>query len=460
MVSQEKLKAASSCAGGGSLSDVAIRVEGLGKRYRIGLLEEEADTLVEAVGRWVRAPFRNYRRLRRLSRFDEEHGEDVLWALRDVSFEVERGEVVGMIGRNGAGKSTLLKILAGITEPSEGRATLEGRVASLLEVGTGFHPELTGRENVYLNGTILGMTRKEVDRKFDEITDFSGVAKFMETPVKRYSSGMKVRLAFAVAAHLDPEILLVDEVLAVGDVEFQRRCLEKMDSIVDGGRTVLFVSHDMKAIQQLCPRALVLDDGSLTIDADVETAITRYVIDSSSEIEETTLAERPRERNEYGSEIRLERAALFDSNGKKSQKLKLGESFTVEAEFSCRESLSSISVVIGIDSVHGVEIVTCVSDEGECLFSCESGDTLVVQATFVDLPLNTGDYLLRIGVRTMKAPLDLVRDAVRFSVLDILSEEGTYHQTLKGLVRCVPQWSRGNMANTCAGLESAEGDRR
>lgn len=235
----------------------AVQVEGLGKEYVIGVAERRPSTLRDALAGFAAAPFR---RLRRLSGSASE--AERFWALRDVSFEVGRGEVLGIIGRNGAGKSTLLKILSRITEPTAGRARIHGRVASLLEVGTGFHPELTGRENVFLNGAILGMPKAEIARKFDEIVEFSGVAKFIDTPVKRYSSGMSVRLAFAVAAHLEPEILVVDEVLAVGDAEFQARCLGKMQSVTEGeGRTVLFVSHNMAAVGSLCDRVVHLDGG-------------------------------------------------------------------------------------------------------------------------------------------------------------------------------------------------------
>src|SRR5204862_4320603 len=205
------------------------------------------------------------------------------WALKDVSFEVKRGEVLGIIGRNGAGKTTLLKILPRITEPSEGRVTIRGRVASLLEVGTGFHPELTGRENIYLNGAILGMTRAEIRRSFDEIVAFSEVEKFLDTPVKRYSSGMHVRLAFAVAAHLRPEILVVDEVLAVGDAAFQKKCLGKMQDVASGGRTVLFVSHNMAAITRLCSRAILLREGRAVADGRVDTVVSEYIAGSKGD---------------------------------------------------------------------------------------------------------------------------------------------------------------------------------
>jgi lipopolysaccharide transport system ATP-binding protein len=286
------------------MTDIAIKVENLSKRYRIGLEEELPDTLVGALTQAVKRPFRNWRRLRRLTNFDEgpttndqrsssvvrrsssvrtDVDRDTLWALRDVSFEVKRGEVVGIIGRNGAGKSTLLKILARITHPTSGRVELHGRVGSLLEVGTGFHPELTGRENIYMNGTLLGMTKAEVDRKFDEIVDFSGVEKFIDTPVKRYSSGMRVRLAFSVAAHLNPEILLVDEVLAVGDTEFQKKCLGKMEDITRQSRTILFVSHNLSMIRRLCNRAVLLDKGQILAKGLSEKVVSEYT-DYTSEL--------------------------------------------------------------------------------------------------------------------------------------------------------------------------------
>jgi len=261
------------------MSDVVIRAEGLGKKYLIGHQAERERyvALRDVVGRTAKGLLRSAKdmiRGRQLVAGDE---VEEIWALKDVSFEIRRGEVVGIIGRNGAGKSTLLKILSRITEPSAGRVEIRGRVASLLEVGTGFHPELTGRENIYLNGAILGMTRAEIRRKFDEIVDFAGVEKFLDTPVKRYSSGMYVRLAFAVAAHLEPEILVVDEVLAVGDAEFQKKCLGKMGEVARGGRTVLFVTHNMGAITHLCNSAFLLQGGSLTFGGSAATAISRYL---------------------------------------------------------------------------------------------------------------------------------------------------------------------------------------
>jgi ABC-type polysaccharide/polyol phosphate transport system ATPase subunit len=245
-------------------SDVIIRAEGLGKKYVIGHQSSERytalrDVMAQAARNFARTT-RDMLRGQALVAGDE---TEEFWALKDINFEIKRGDVVGIIGRNGAGKSTLLKVLSRITEPTEGRVEIKGRVASLLEVGTGFHPELSGRENIYLNGAILGMGRAEITRKFDEIVDFAGVEKFLDTPVKRYSSGMYVRLAFAVAAHLEPEILIVDEVLAVGDAEFQKKCLGKMKDVSGQGRTVLFVSHNMGAVKELCPTSMLLRDGSI-----------------------------------------------------------------------------------------------------------------------------------------------------------------------------------------------------
>ncbi len=254
----------------------AISVENLGKAYRIGLEEEAPDTLLGQAAQFLKAPVRNLSKLRRLNTANAQDADDIVWALKDVSFEVQPGEVVGVIGRNGAGKSTLLKILSRITEPTTGHARIRGRVSSLLEVGTGFHPDLSGRDNVYMNGTILGMTKREIDAKFDEIAAFSGVEKFLDTPIKKYSSGMKVRLAFAVAAHLEPEILIIDEVLAVGDAEFQRKCLGKMKDVAGEGRTVLFVSHNMAAVQELTTEAVFLESGRLAAVGPTEEVAEAY----------------------------------------------------------------------------------------------------------------------------------------------------------------------------------------
>jgi lipopolysaccharide transport system ATP-binding protein len=245
------------------MSKTVIEVNNLSKRYRIGVKEQRNETFAGQILSTLKAPVENFRRLRSMSKFGAED-ESVFWALRDINFEVKEGEVLGIIGHNGAGKSTLLKILSRITEPTSGEIKIRGRISALLEVGTGFHPDLTGRENVYMNGTILGMTKREIDAKFDEMVDFSGVEKHIDTPVKFYSSGMKVRLGFAVAAHLEPEILILDEVLAVGDAEFQKKCLGKIQDVAENdGRTILFVSHNMAAIKSLCNNVLFLKNGKV-----------------------------------------------------------------------------------------------------------------------------------------------------------------------------------------------------
>ncbi|HID97226.1 MAG TPA: ABC transporter ATP-binding protein [Thermodesulfobacteriaceae bacterium] len=264
-----------------SNSNTAIAVDSISKCYRIGLKDKVRDSLMGTFVDFIRSPLKNFNKYRSLYNFDDidanDESPDIIWALRNVSFELEQGGLLGIIGTNGSGKSTLLKVLCRITAPTSGNARIRGRISSLLEVGTGFHPELTGRENIYLNGTILGMRKKEIDRKFDEIVDFSGVEKFIDTPVKRYSSGMAVRLAFAVAAHLDPEILLVDEVLAVGDAEFQMKCLGKMSNVAKEGRTILFVSHNMGAIAELCDRAIWLEKGVLKEDGPSLSVISSYL---------------------------------------------------------------------------------------------------------------------------------------------------------------------------------------
>lgn len=263
------------------MTDIAIRVENLSKLYHIGRAQQRHDTLRDALSSVFRRQGTGGRRQGEGNRSPSADDTD-LWALRDISFEVKLGEVVGIIGRNGAGKSTLLKILSRITEPTSGRAEIHGRVGSLLEVGTGFHPELTGRENIYLNGAILGMHRYEIEAKFDEIVAFAEIERFLDTPVKRYSSGMYVRLAFAVAAHLEPEILLVDEVLAVGDVAFQRKCLGKMGEVAHAGRTVLFVSHNMSAVQRLCNQSVLLDAGTIILQDETSRVVALYLASDAS----------------------------------------------------------------------------------------------------------------------------------------------------------------------------------
>jgi len=290
-------------------SDTALRVENLGKRYRIGKAFQRSENWRQALLKTATAPFRYLG-----TRMRKATSKEILWALREVSFEVKQGEVVGIIGRNGAGKSTLLKILSRITDPSEGSAEIHGRVNSLLEVGTGFHPELTGRENIYLAAAIHGMRRSEVDRKFDEMVDFAGVSKFIDTPLKRYSSGMGVRLGFAVAANLESEVLLVDEVLAVGDIEFQKKCLGRMQAVAGAGRTVLFVSHKMEAVESLCERVILLDQGRVAMDGPSLTVLDAYVNTALDQGAFQTMAERS-DRQGSG-EYRYDRVWFTDVEGR------------------------------------------------------------------------------------------------------------------------------------------------
>lgn len=340
------------------MSDIAIKVENLSKRYRIGLKEETTDTFIEAVGSILKSPLQNLKRLQKLTHFnnDDQPHEDIIWALKDVSFEVKKGEVIGIIGANGAGKSTLLKILAQITHPTSGRVELNGRIASLLEVGTGFHPELTGRENIYLNGTILGMTKKEIDRKLDEIIEFSGVEKFIDTPVKRYSSGMRVRLAFSVAAHLDPEILLIDEVLAVGDAEFQKKCLGKMDEVARGGRTVLFVSHNMTAIKSLCKSSILITNGLINDYGETLDVVQNYLSGSVNK-KKKSFCDKDNSIS-YSNSVQLLSVKLIDEENKELEILNGNSKLGIEIVYQTNNWKNSI-----------VPSVNIYNNFGEILFS-------------------------------------------------------------------------------------------
>ncbi|MBC8508585.1 MAG: ABC transporter ATP-binding protein [Anaerolineales bacterium] len=320
------------------MSDLAISIQNISKVYRIDPTTGGAAsrTLQEDLVNFAKNP------LRRTTSSKKQE----IWALNDVSFDVHEGEVIGLIGRNGAGKSTLLKILSRITEPTHGFADIFGRVGSLLEVGTGFHTELTGRENIYLSGAILGMRKAEIDRKFDQIVEFSGVSKFIETPVKRYSSGMAVRLAFAVAAHLDPEILLVDEVLAVGDASFQKKSLGKMSEVAESGRTVIFVSHNMGAIKNLCTRAVLLDGGKALVDGDVDHVVQEYLITASEKGEwHTEIADR--EDRQGSGALRFTGFQLRGSNGSTVEAAVAGEAVEFVLQFQCNsEKIQNASIMI------------------------------------------------------------------------------------------------------------------
>src|SRR5438874_196091 len=363
-----------------------IRVEGLGKKYSLRHLRDQRyvalrDVLVEkATGLFRRSPKgrskiasgsveptarREDRRSKNASPASSSHlpstttsSREDFWALKDVSFEVKRGEVVGIIGRNGAGKSTLLKILSRITEPTEGKVTLRGRVASLLEVGTGFHPELTGRENIYLNGAILGMSRAEIRKKFDEIVAFAETEKFLDTPVKRYSSGMYVRLAFAVAAHLEPEILIIDEVLAVGDAPFQQKCLGKMGDAAREGRTILFVSHNVAAIRSLCQRVLLLEAGRVAMDGDPDACIERYLAYATTSGSKAIDVSAIHARHGFGG-LRFERLTLCTPD--RHAVVAVGRRLDLRIEIQAEIPVNDLELSVAIDTAEGVRVCECPS---------------------------------------------------------------------------------------------------
>ncbi len=401
------------------MNDIAIRVENLSKQYTIGRAQERHDTLRDALS----AAFR---------RKGTNGSAETFWALKDVSFEVKRGEVVGIIGRNGAGKSTLLKILSQITEPTSGRASIYGRVGSLLEVGTGFHPELTGRENIYLNGAILGMRREEITRQFDEIVAFSEIEKFLDTPVKRYSSGMYVRLAFAVAAHLEPEILLVDEVLAVGDAAFQKKALGKMGSVVNEGRTVVFVSHNMAAIQNLCQKVMLLEGGQLKEIGTPSKIVDQYLVSDRKENCLTiSHAERTGDQRAYISDFRLQ------PNPPKT-------GMPVEFIFDVvkRSSIEKLSVdlAVSILSLEGAPIFQVFTRHMGKEILLSNTQTKVV-ASIDNLPLIPGQYLVNLWLGVGNSPIDWLRNSFTLRVETGKILNGEYVQS-RGYPVIVPsQWA-------------------
>lgn len=389
------------------MTDVVVAAEGLSKRYRLGTRAHRYGRLTETLSTAVATPFRKLLRRGNVSPRD-----DWLWALRDVSFEVKAGEAIGIVGRNGAGKTTLLKVLSRITEPTAGRALLRGRVGSLLEVGTGFHPELTGRENVYLNGAILGMSRGEINRRFDEIVEFSGVESFLETPVKRYSSGMQVRLAFAVAAHLEPEILVVDEVLAVGDVAFQRKCLGKMGNVASEGRTVLFVSHNMGTIARLCERGIWLDDGRVRAEGEMEHVIRQYLGVATGETAEF-LVDDPSEAP--GDDVaRLRAVRVKNSQGNVATYLDARHPIYVEIEYVTLRATRGLRTSFRLLSSDGTILFTGHEDDGDNLAVERPPGTFTSRC---EIPGN----LLKDGQYSITVSGDIPRVAVSFKVESAVS---------------------------------------
>ncbi len=389
----------------------AIEVCGISKQYYIGGPQKIYDRLGEQVADYLISPFRRAGKLLRGQAAGAADLDETVWALRGVSFEVPRGEVVGIIGRNGAGKSTLLKILSQITEPTEGYADIYGRVGSLLEVGTGFHPELTGRENIFLNGAILGMKKREIERKFDEIITFAEIGKYIDTPVKHFSSGMYVRLAFAVAAHLEPEILLVDEVLAVGDVAFQKKCLGKMDDVAHQGRTVLFVSHNMGLLQALCQRGIFLDHGVVQADATITEAIEAY-LKSLERVESSGLQDRTDRKGK--GDVRLIDVQILNGRDEPATTLSTGR--PVRFVFHLNGTVAGLSCAFTIFNQLGQRIASFKSDAPgpEDQYDPALGTKFVCELD--ELLLVAGRYRLGVLIRGGGEWQDFVEAAATFDV--------------------------------------------
>jgi lipopolysaccharide transport system ATP-binding protein len=396
------------------MSDIVIDVENLSKRYLVGHQSAQRETtLRDVIGREAKNFARkaaDFVRGRQIVQGDE---IEEFWALQDVSFKLKYGEVLGVVGRNGAGKSTLLKILSRITEPDGGRALLRGRISSLLEVGTGFHPELTGRENIYLNGAILGMTRMEIKRKFDEIVNFSEMEKFLDTPVKRYSSGMYVRLAFAVAAHLEPEILIIDEVLAVGDAEFQKKCLGKMDDVSrNQGRTVLFVSHNMEAVLKLCNRAILLESGSIREIGDVKSVVTAYLQNKSSSASVVDLSTKVRDRP-FTGKVRLVKASPSDAAG--SWSIPFGHQLSIDISIDAQSNVPGMTLGVAIHSIRGFEVASWSNKCSKVDLGMQPGIN-TFRIRFQNLLLLPGNYRLGTYLSGERGLEDGIDEAVSFEI--------------------------------------------
>lgn len=422
------------------MNKVAIRVQGLGKQYRLGTLQTTYKTFREALMEALRVSFRWRREGLPVPRDGGDKPGRTFWALKDVSFEVKQGEVLGIIGRNGAGKSTLLKILSRITEPTEGKGEIYGRIGSLLEVGTGFHPELTGRENIFLSGAILGMKRDEIKRKFDEIVAFAEVEKFIDTPVKHYSSGMYLRLAFAVAAHLEPEILLVDEVLAVGDASFQKKCLNKMEDIGQGGRTVLFVSHNIGAIQTLCHRAILLDEGRIIQDGELAAVVQKYLNSGGSNTSQKVWLEKERPGNQH---LRLISVCLKNAHGIPTKEISISDEVNIEIEYEVvREGARALFSLVLFDAA-GYCIFGSLSNTRENAYHGKTLQTghYVSTCTLYGNLLNNGHYYVSIiGASDYWTDGFRADHVIVFEALDDGKLRGDYAGNFGGVIRPKLQW--------------------
>ncbi len=421
------------------MTDAIIQVEGLGKRYVLGQQRGggQYQTLREGLTGMLKAPLRRLRRGQPGGPTAADEPTD-FWALRDVNFEVKRGEVVGIIGRNGAGKSTLLKVLSRITEPTTGRIRIAGRVASLLEVGTGFHPELTGRENIFLNGAILGMHRSEIKAKFDEIVAFAEVERFLDTPVKRYSSGMYVRLAFAVAAHLEPEILIVDEVLAVGDMDFQKKCLGKMQDVAKGeGRTVIFVSHNMGAVRSLCTTGLLMRQGRVILRGNINDAVNEYLLanDSQGATVEWESADAP-----AAGYIRFRRALVLDERGNQSLNIDSAKPFELCLEYDVLQPTPNLRIGFFMQTADGTSLCGS-NDEGLRTGQVVAPGFYTARCRFPGHVLNAGTFYVGFGSDTPghDHPFVLTEPCLYFQIVDHTGH-GPRSERLPGIIRPDLRW--------------------
>jgi lipopolysaccharide transport system ATP-binding protein len=408
------------------MSRYAVRAERLSKQYAVGGPKQKYRTLREAMVGGMAAPIRRLQRLRGAVDVNQS-----FWALKEVSFDVECGEVVGIIGRNGAGKSTLLKILSRITMPSGGQVAVRGRVASLLEIGTGFHPELTGRENVFLNGAILGMTQGEVRKRFDEIVSFADVERFIDTPVKHYSSGMYMRLAFAIAAHLNTDILLVDEVLAVGDAEFQRKCLGMMDDVSRReGRTVVLVSHNMEAVLKLCNRGILLEHGQVQFDGNVNEAISHYLARQAISSNVIDLSQRRRHEGLLGNALFVQLATIVQG---KTWSFTFGEELAFEIQIKARISMPNIEMVVGLHSARGFEVATWSNYCSQSQLPLQAGLN-VFRIAYRDFTLLPGQYVLGMSLNSSTGLEDYVADALSFEVTPNLNSAQINAHSFRGTI--------------------------
>ncbi len=424
------------------MSSIAISLRGIGKQYRIGARQQGYRTIRESVTRVVTSPFRRVNAGRQ--RDPGRSSKESFWALKDVDFDVRHGEVVGIIGRNGAGKSTLLKILTRITEPTTGFAETRGRVASLLEVGTGFHSELTGRENIFLNGAILGMKRAEIIRNFDEIVAFAEVDTFIDTPVKHYSSGMYMRLAFAVAAHLQPDILLVDEVLAVGDVQFQKKCLAKMEAVGREGRTVMFVSHSMPAVTRLCPRTILLGSGGVQMDGPSHRVAGAYMNSGAGTSAERTWPDR--DKAPGNDLIRLRAVRLRGRDGRLVETLDVREPIDLEMEYDVLQSGYVIIPHFSVYNLDNVELFTVVETDPEWMGRPRASGRYVTASRIPGNFLAEGTVLVGAAASTFNpnAMHFWAKDAVAFCVIDTLegdSSRGLFRGDIHGVIRPMLNWT-------------------